>query len=158
MSERFRLPLPERIPARPSLTITILAAAIIVWGYFSTNKQPEGCYRVDAGNYLAIADNEVRLVSSHVPPESQSRIWIMEADRTRGYVLTLAERLVYDPGGPFGTIRTKEAPADEGTLTLVINELPDERPHALIRTDSGEAVRFFEFECEASAENPEAAG
>ncbi len=157
MSERFRLPLPEKIPTGFSPAILVLVGATLAWALLSSGKQPEGCYRVDADHFLAIADNEVRIVSKAVTPEQQTRIPIKEADRTRGWVLTLGKRLVYDPDSPFGIIRTKEASASEGTMTLVINELHGESPYAFVRRDNGEVVKFFEFACDARAIDPEAA-
>jgi|GEM_PF-6515267 len=135
----------------------VLVGAMLAWALLSSGKQPEGCYGVDAEHFLAIADNEVRIVSRAVPPEQQTRIPIKEADRTSGWALTLGKRLVFDPGGSFGIIRTMEASASEGTMTLVINELYGEPPYAFVRQDDGEMVKFSEFACDPRADDPEAA-
>lgn len=116
------------------------AVAIAGWAWWTSDRPPSGCYRVNAGSYLAGTREEVRLL---MPDREERQASIVATDRIRGYVLKLGRELSPAPTG---------IPPD--ARTLVIFEDSRDRPHAVLKSAVASSPRFYEIRCIPSALDP----
>jgi hypothetical protein len=120
----------------------IVAGAILLWVWASSGREPEGCYRINEGTYLAVADGKVRLVGKQSEEAS-----IMNVDKVRGFVVKLDKNLVYDPEGPF-EMRFKEAGNPPGSQNLFIDERHGKPAGIVFHGDDGQTMLFPEIACD----------
>ncbi|TIX51956.1 hypothetical protein [Alteraurantiacibacter aquimixticola] len=143
MSDRFRLPLPERLPAHFSPAILALVLIIISWSAFTSGREPEGCYRINDEAYLAVSSDRIRLQQEGRALETTN---ILQTDRVRGYVLYLDRQLAFDPNK-----RLWRFMENGDRPSLFINGQIGQASHIPFHPKSGGSLKFFEFDCDTAS-------
>ena len=131
--------LPDRIPHGFGPVTVGLAAVILIWAWWSSDREFKGCFRIDADTELVIghAGAEIRDKGATV-----DRAQVVGTRRVRGYLFTL-DRPFYaedsDPSAIFG------APGEaEGVITVLQNW--GEQTHVAANTPEGRII-WPQVEC-----------
>ncbi|MEL7190194.1 MAG: hypothetical protein AAGK17_11625 [Pseudomonadota bacterium] len=85
--------LPDRIPHGFTIAATLLAAAILFWGWWSSGREYSGCFELDRNQVLQIGHQGAAVYQNG---QLMGVARISDVQRTRGYIFTLEERFVPD--------------------------------------------------------------